>query len=559
MYAIARIVGAVIVILLLVALAVVEKPVSVWVGSPAWEFVARLGLLGLAVVVGFLVRAERRRRWRRGEKPLAQTPIPNVRTVSLPDQQKEILAAIALVTERYERPAIALFARMLTLNRYRLRLTEQAELLGSSVRTHVVNNYVMSAEDRTRLGERSSIPVPLFSESKGELSDNLDVTDGGGDSISLLSRKEAQGLVALALEGIFYVTFDRAEPGTPLDVAQTSALLALQRIVLTPGRVEQTGRLRTDLDKAIGALESPGDDRLREFTEFCWYFAVNTMVVAEVPVPKGNRFVVKYSKTNALKPPTRWQDRLRARFGLVPNSFHLPLNLAFDAESYHFRMDIGESQYVSDHYITYPDGDPVERRQLVEVTNGGHFRVQHGTALPYAHLYTRGLNDGPVRNLSHVVRFNETPPGALGAGMIVAAVSAILIALLTFIPPTGSGPSADTAALLLAVPLFATTLVGHSIERVQRSSLTTYVGLSITGATAFIGAAVFGLIPDRTSISDVNLFGLFVVPSVNIAGVVLSTIGMANALYLAWRRRYNAERYRKMLKRRTSMDDTANA
>lgn len=325
MYTTARIVGAVVVILGLVAAAVTEKPLSSWVGSPSWELVVRLGLLGVAVVVGYLVRGERRRLWRKAEKPrVPATPIPDFRQVSLPEQQKDILAAISLVLEHYEGPAIALFVRMLTLNRSRLRITERAELLGSSVRTHAVNDYVMSAADRKRLEDRSStsIPVPLFSESKGELSDNLDVTDGGSDSISLLSRKEAQGLVALALEAIFYVTFDRAAPGTPLDTAQTAALRTLQRIVSRPGRLEpvddETSRLHTDkklradVAEAVGALASPGDDRLREFEEFCWYFAINTMVVADVPVPKGNRFVVKYSKTNPLKPPTLWQDRLRA-------------------------------------------------------------------------------------------------------------------------------------------------------------------------------------------------------------------------------------------------------
>lgn len=569
MYSTVKIIGRVVVIMVLLTITVTDKPLSSWVTSPFWEFIARLGTLGLAALVAYRVRWERRRVWRTTETPQAlATPVPDVRRVSLPEQQKDIFAAIALVRERYDRPAIALFARMLINNRYRLRITERAELLGTSVRTHVANDYVMSAADRERIDERSgitwkspctSIPVPLLNESKGELSDNLDVTDGGGESISVLSRREARGLVALALEAIFYVTFDRAERGTALEMAQTAALLTLQRIVSRSGRLDTHEKLRDDAKKAVSALTPISEDRLLDFEEFCRYFTINNMVVADVPVPEGNRFVVKYSKTNPLNPPTQWQDWLRARLGLVPNRFHLPLNLAFAAESYHFRMDIGESQYVSDHYMITKDGNSVDRKDLIEITNGGHVRVQHGTALPYAHLYTRGLNDAPVRDLFSVVRFNETPPGALGAGMVVAAVSAIVIAILTFIPPMGSGPNADTSALLLAVPLFATTLVGHSIERVQRSSLTTYVGLAVTGATAFIGAAVFGLIPGKTSVSDISLFGLFVVPSVNIVGVVLTAIGTANAIYLAWRHRYYTENYREMLKKRTRVDGSRSA
>ncbi|MGB3437179.1 MAG: hypothetical protein WBA97_00385 [Actinophytocola sp.] len=575
MYATTRIAGAVVVILALVAVAVTERPLSLW-GSPVWESITRLGLLGIAVLLAWLVRRDLRRSWRAAETPLAPaTPIPDVRQVPFPEQQKDILAAIALVVDRYDRRAIALFVRMLTNNHYRLRITERAELLGTSLRMHVANDYVMSAADRDRLEERlgkapkspcASIPVPLLNESKGELSDNLDVTDGGGESISLLSRKEAQGLVALALETLFYLTFDRAEPGTPEDIAQTAALWTLQRIVSRTGRLEPVDeetaqvytheKLHADFHGAVKALRAPEAERLRDIENFCWYFAINNMVVADAPAPKGNRFVVKYSKTIPLESPSHRRDRLRARLGLVPYRFHVPLNLAFAAESYHFRMDIGESQYVSDHYITRPDGEPVNREELVEITNGGHVRVQHGTALPYAHLYTRGLNDAPVHNLLTAVRFTETPPGALGAAMVVAAVSAIVIAILTFIPPTGDGPNADTSALLLAVPLFATTLVGHSIERVQRSSLTTYVGLIITGATAFVGAAIFGLIPGKTSITDVNLSGLFVVPSVNLVGLALSVIGAANMIYLKWLQRYHAERYLEMLTKRSNLDGT---
>jgi hypothetical protein len=46
-----------------------------------------------------------------------------------------------LVHERYSAAAIASFVRMLTNPRYRLRMTERAELLGSSVRTHVSTDY----------------------------------------------------------------------------------------------------------------------------------------------------------------------------------------------------------------------------------------------------------------------------------------------------------------------------------------------------------------------------------------------------------------------------------
>ena len=499
------------------------------------------------------------------DAPLApRATVPGVRQVFSEEQQSDIIDLVGLVRERYSSPAIGSFVRMLIDPRYRLRITERAEPLGTSVRTHVSTDFVMSSWERQLLGkpgECDSIPVPLFNETKGETPDNLDVTDDGGNAVSLLSQREASGLVVLALEALFYVTFERAPADTPEGRKQAVALLTLQRIVSRigwlastdhPGHQEFTrDRLRDDFGKAVDGLTESRAGQQERLEDFCWFFAANEVVVADVTVPKGNRFIVNYSKTNALDLPLAGLARLRLRLGLVPHVFHLPLNLAFWAEIYDFRMDVGESQYVRDHYITRKDGEYVDEHGLRVITNGGHVRVKHGTALPYAHLYAGDLNKARVRDLFTTVKFREIPPGALGATAVVAAVSAVLIAILTFVPPTGDGPNADTAALLLAVPLFATTLVGHSIERTQRSSLATYAGLGITGVTAFVGGAVFGLIPGKTSIVDVNILGFVTVPSVNVVGAALSILGVVNVAYLLWRHRYHSKTYLIVLERRT--------
>lgn len=570
MYTITRVLGVAAVLVLLGG-ASLGEPLSSWVPSPPLAFVVRVVFLLAAVLVGRWVILRMAKGWRSADVPLApRAPVPGVREVSSDEQQRDIIAAVDLVQERYSPAAIASFVRMLTNPRYRLRMTERAELLGSSVRTHVVTDYVMSSADRQRLAEPgrcASIPVPLLNMTKGEMSDNLDVTDEGGNALSLLSQREATGLVVLALDTLFFLTFERAPENSSIGRQQEIALLTLKRIVSRIGRltsVDSHGRhwgdkLRDDFRATVKDLAPNRVDAFTQLEDFCWFFAANDVLVVDVPAPKGNRFIVKYSKTNALSSRTVNRKELRVRLGLVPQLFHLPLNLAFEAESYHFRMDVGESQYVKDHYITRENGEYVNEKQLQTITNGGHVQVQNGTALPYAHLYARGLNKAKVRDLYTAVTFRETPPGALGATAVVAAVSAVLIAILTFVPPTGDGPNADTAALLLAVPLFATTLVGHSIERVQRSSLATYVGLAITGITAFAGGAIFGLVPGKTSVSNVNLFGLFVVPSVNVVGVILSIIGVANVIYLMAWHRYHSRTYLEMLSRRTCLDGPQNA
>lgn len=518
------------------ALVVIDEPLTNLIAL----VVAAAGLI-------FLTCALLRRRWHRTDASRGPgAPMPDVphdeRAL-----QEDILTAIAAVDAQYNAPVIAMFTRMLIHTRYCQRVTERAELLGNSMRMHVSTDFVMSSSDRTRIKEPASLPVPLLRISKGTLLDNLDVTDGADASIPLLSQHEARGLVALTLEALFYVTFKREPVDTEAETQQLAALWALRRLVSRMGRLDTHWE---DFRSAIESQAPDNEERLADLTDFCMFFAVNYVVVADVPTPAGTRFIVKYAKTNALDIPNTFYGRWRARVGLVPYEFTMPLNLAFTAESYHFRMDLGDAQFVNEHYIARPNGHHVAQEELRQLTGGGYVRVRSQSAQPYAHLYARKLDTVPhPTNLVSVVQFAETPPGALGATTVVAAVSVALIAIMTFVAPATNGPNADTSALLLAVPLFAATLVGHSIERVQRSALFTYAGLLITGVIAFLSAMVFGLLPGTMSIKKVDIFGLFTLPNVNIFGMALSAVGVVLVVFLWWRWRYQTGRYLHMLTR----------
>jgi hypothetical protein len=227
-------------------------------------------------------------------------------------------------------------------------------------------------------------------------------------------------------------------------------------------------------------------------------------------------------------------------------------------------MEIGEGRFVADQYlvsgstgeVSGPIGEHLGQdyehiltnEEVRRLTNGGYVRIRRRSGLPYAHLYARGLHNSDPANLVTVVKFEETPPGALGATTVVAAVSAALVTFLTFVPAS-NGPSADTSALLFAVPLFAATFVGHSIDRVQRSSLATYCALAVTGATAFLGAVLFGLVPDLLVVKDVSVFDLVTVPNINLGGLATSVVAVSNVIFLRWLLRYKTRRYLSMLQR----------
>jgi len=97
-------------------------------------------------------------------------------------------------------------------------------------------------------------------------------------------------------------------------------------------------------------------------------------------------------------------------------------------------------------------------------------------------------------------------------------------------------------------------LVGHSIDRVERSSLATYLALAVTGATAFLGAVLFGLVPNLFVVKDVSVFGLVTVPSINVGGLIASVVAVSNVIFLRWLLKYKTRRYLSMLQRRDHLD-----
>ncbi|MGQ0779311.1 MAG: hypothetical protein ACT4NY_33665 [Pseudonocardiales bacterium] len=507
------------------------------------------------------------KRWEARDASLSPGPPLLENLDDLAKQQQDVLEAIALVRQRYSAEAVYLFATMLAS--YQVRVTERAELLGTSVRMNVSTEYAMTAAERKALVESASgqsgdtspsIPVPVLKVTKGTLLDNLDVTDHADSSVSVLSQKEARGLVALTLETLFYFTFAEAADSAE-EERQLAALWSLRRFVTQTGRIKADSAGADDPDskiplqdifrRSIINLQSPANvARLGALEKFCCFFARNYVIAADIPMPHGVRFIVKYSKTVPLYGRTlRADQKRRVRLGLEPYKFWVPLNLAFTAESYHFRMDIGEQQFVADQYLaTDPSGEHLSRDGVGNLIADGHVRIRDGSGLHYAHLYTRGLHKSEPTDLVTVIKFEEAPPGALGPTAIVATISAALVSLMTFMRP-GDGPNADTAALLFAVPLFAATLVGYSIDRVQRSSLATYGALAVTGATAFLGAILFGLVPDLFFVPNVRLLGTFSVPGINVGGLLIAVAAISNVVTLRWFLKYKTRRYLRMLQR----------
>jgi hypothetical protein len=199
-------------------------------------------------------------------------------------------------------------------------------------------------------------------------------------------------------------------------------------------------------------------------------------------------------------------------------------------------------------------GDPIEPTTFDHVSPKPSLQGRHGSALPYAHLYTRGLDKSPVKDISTRVEFAETPPGALGGSFIVAAACAVLIWFFAVVQP-GLKPlpsaTSDLPALLLAIPAFAATWVGQSVDRILRSSLSAYIGLAVSAGLSITSALLYvanynGMFffPLR-SVMFHNLIG---VKGVDLSWYVLAICASVVSAYLAEMLRDKARSYMRALK-----------
>ena len=133
-----------------------------------------------------------------------------------------------------------------------------------------------------------------------------------------------------------------------------------------------------------------------------------------------------------------------------------------------------------------------------------------------------------------VVNFGEVPPGTLGVAAGLALLSTITILLFGLTLPYGDRASGDILALVLAVPGFVATFVGYSMDRVQRSSLTTLSGLVAVGAVSFAAGLLY-VFQDTPGwiVTQHSLLGMSM--KVNSVLLVLLVISIANCCNLFWR------------------------
>ncbi|MEQ4305985.1 hypothetical protein ABNF97_32140 [Plantactinospora sp. B6F1] len=400
-------------------------------------------------------------------------------------------------------------------------------------------------------GQPRVMLVPMILSTKGGMLDNVETFDGSGDPVPFLSQEDARGVVAHVLRQLFRETFGEAVHAAD-ERRHDAVLFALLRLVFQAGRVS-VADADAYFDRNVAPIRaSAAQTRLHRLRGVCSFLVRNYVVIAEVPPPDGCAWILHYTKTIPVYGrATSHRGRRRVRLGLAPNTFVIPLNLPFTATSYHFRMRAGANTYVKVHSVQLAQsGASIDQAAIRAMSERAYLRVRHRQALPYAHLYARRFDTcrAPADLVMEVV-FDEVPPGALGLTSWLAALSALVITLLALLVPVNDGDriSGDVLAFLLAISPVAATFVGYSVEKLQRSSLTTFAGLVATGATSLVAALLYVQPPPAWMVARpvVPLLGEI---RVNLGVFAVGLVGGLVAAYLFFRLRDELHHYVELLR-----------
>jgi hypothetical protein len=363
---------------------------------------------------------------------------------------------------------------------------------------------------------RLRLIVPLLVLPKGALLDDFVVTDDGGNRLAVVSRDDSRSAVLVVLHGLYCETLHAADP----------ALVPAFQAELTRDRSPHAGSSRPwyvafyrELEQLISLTPAadPGsavsyfreaqrawvpaeygerlEGPLRELEGFCERYAERYVVAVDCPAPDGCHLLIEYRQTRRLRATRRdVKERIRRFLGLEARRIRIPANPTRRFAHYHGEVEVGSGRlYVAEQQVTAtgrtiteipPGAAPPRVADRVSVRNESD---------DHPHLYLvpteRSMDRAPIE---WQVKLEEIPPGALSPVLAMAASALLIFAAFAFTLPVAlggpGGVDADSAALVVAIPLFTLTVFGYSFERMLHSSLGAVFGFVATGVLVLLGA-----------------------------------------------------------------------
>lgn len=487
--------------------------------------------------------------------------------VSATPSLAEIWNSRQQISLKYRPEVLDLFSRILsTSSQYLTRAIEIVEVRDSCLCLDATMEYAFNdaLTEKLRSEGTTVILLPLIKLSKGATLDNLDLTDCEDRHAAPLLQDEIYGLLAHVIDSLFRIAYIHGSPAGPsrdLTPLEEAVLVGLIHGVCNPIKVKHQAvestlqLLNLVASSTSGPIDGNAAASLRNLFEF---FADNYLIAVEAELPQGTRLTMKYSRTVPLyEQAAKRADRSRVRLGLSPQSFSVPLTLPFEAPSYHFSMaGVPGSFAARQTLFEIPSRVPI-RQDSFKKGKIQPFLSAKCDAAPYTHFHTRGLHRFPGMNMWTRVEFDEVPPGALAGATVVSVASAVLIWFFTLVQPgltttlQVSTATSDLPALLLTVPAFAATWIGASADRVQRSSICTYIGLCVSTVVSLGSALLYIANANHKSFFTIGNFtfdhGLIHLKHVDATWLLLALIASVMSAYLVEILRDKVRNYMKLL------------
>jgi hypothetical protein len=388
------------------------------------------------------------------------------------------------------------------------RITDTIEIEDGTLRRSLTVDLTIPDRPNTGPDQPNVSLIPLMRGRRGRLFDNLDVSNGAGDSLSVLAQRENKFLSALLLE----TEFARALSEADIAVEQLDEVWRIgAAIARIPYLSPKAGRrvVSKCLEGEGTVLESHGvsTENLSDLRKLAEFLCDRFMTTTEVEGGPLDKLIVKYSYDSKYRDDPQYVDagsgtdfstRMRNAFGQSPYSFRVRIPLAFVAQSYHFRMDAPSNSYCAVQNILVecadPGGGPGSTRLCKWVPpRKVQARQTQSPASGYAHLYVHGLNETDHFPIFARVIFYEVPPGSVGTAAVVSAATSLAlatVAALGFEFMTGPSDGVSVASLVVALPATVAFWLQPSSDRHEllMAPLSSRVGLLVSGALAYLGA-----------------------------------------------------------------------
>ncbi len=342
--------------------------------------------------------------------------------------------------------------------------------------------------------------LPLLWFAKDRLINDRPLVCVEGAPVRVMNRKETAYLQGLCIELVVAPVLDKWVSADPSQARQdeaneicsalmgipaespSAALATYSAIFQGPSRpVERPSSLdglgfsqrRCLISVSESAREALRSDP--EANRICKRFTTHECMFVILQVPCERWVTLRLTYDSLLVQRSRTiRTRLRRRMGCLPHQYRISTPLAFQADSYHIRMEGPSDHYVWEQSFRTQVPEQTKRRRKRHLLGLAALKPPEGggpalLGLPTrpnseAHLYSHRMRDivDGGRDLHARFVFFEKPPGLQGLAALLSGVTAaVLIAFLFVLSDylQAESQSVDIAALVLLAPGVAAALI----------------------------------------------------------------------------------------------------